>query len=63
VLSVLHFTPSEFPFDTFFEKDIKGELRRCKVKNKQKRYQRGTQKVQSEEQAKKLSKRNSEGVK
>jgi hypothetical protein len=72
VLSALHFTPSEFPFDIFFvcsslytfwvplwylfclfftlhlgtdKKDIKGELRRCKVKNKQKRYQRGTQKV------------------
>jgi hypothetical protein len=42
--------------DTNKQKNIKGELRRCKVKNKQKRYQRGTQKVKSEEQTKKLSK-------
>jgi hypothetical protein len=39
-LFVLHFTPSEFSFDIF-----KGELRRCKVRNRQKRYQRATQKV------------------
>jgi hypothetical protein len=41
VLSVPHFTPSEFPFDNLL----------------------GTQKVQSEEQTKKISKGNSEGVK
>jgi hypothetical protein len=68
-LSALQFTPSEFPFDIFFvcsslnKTDIKGELRRCKVKSRQKRYQRGTQNVQSEEQTKKISKGNSEGVK
>jgi hypothetical protein len=77
-LFVLHFSPSEFPFDIFFVCSslytfwvprnrqkiyIKGELRRCKVRNRQTSYQRGTQKVQCEEQTKKISKGNSEGVK